>query len=293
MRGVASLRSLRRLLRLRRREQIIARVLIVLACLLGGAGLVLYALSGTRPSWWKDGFAPPTPELERAATLLENAIVSELSRPRALATQTSPAANIPPSPASAPWAVLVRSADVNAWLNTKLPRWLGEVAAEGQADRPKLAAHLASPPTPPPPSGWLGQVRELQVEFDDSGVQVGASVGPKGREQWLSATLEPSVRDGQLWLEATSARLGRVPVPVSLVFSQRDSGAGFMTPAARLPVELRTRSETRQILRGLAGSDPIVRNPSARLQDGRRVRVLGVMTQPGAIIITCQTESAR
>lgn len=280
-----SLATLRRVLRFRRRELVAARVLIAAAGGLALLGALCYALSRAQPSWWKPGYATPTPEHERMATVLENAVVTEVSKARPSAR--GPGGTGAATGVSEPWAMLVRAEDINAWLNTKLPRWVsGDSRAVGPGGEAGAGGVRRA---------WPRQVQELQVEFEEGLVLVGVRIrGAGGDDQTLTTSLRPSVRDGQLWLEATGVSVGRMPIPVGLVFSSKASagGSGLLDAASRVPKELRVLPETGQLMAALAGAVPVLEKATTKLQDGRRVRLLGVESHPSGLVLQCRTEGA-
>jgi hypothetical protein len=74
---------------------------------------------------------------------------------------------------SEPWTIELRTTEANAWLSSRLPKWLAN-----QKDNFR----------------WPKDVSGVQVEFERSRIMVGAKVSAGSRDQVLSATLEPASR---------------------------------------------------------------------------------------------------
>lgn len=213
-------------------------------------------LARSAPAWWRPARADD-PAVKAAADALENGVVNQLH-----AWRPGEAARAPGPWQSEPWTVAMQASDANAWVAASLPKWL---------------ANLERPVRLP------SQLGELQVGFSSGLVRVGASVEYGGRRHLLSASLRPEIRaDGSLWLEATWARIGRMPVPASMVLDQVIA-AGDST--------LKTDG-ARAIARVLAGMEPAARAPEIRLADGRRVRLLKIEVRDGQMWLTCRTDAS-
>lgn len=238
-----------------------ALVPAVLGLAVGAALLALVASAAVRtaPGWWRT--IPRTdPELLRRAKDVENRITNRVyaSRPMGMTGEE-------------PWAIELDAQSANAWLNARLPMWLAN-----QRDQFR----------------WPDELTNLQVAFTTgrvvigAGVRVGAAPDNPGREQVLTATLDPYVDEaGKLWLPATGVSLGRLDIPGPLVISTVRGRA-----KATIPVHLRDLPETAALFRAFAGESPIVNSAVFRLGDGRRIRVLAIDCQDDRLTITCRTE---
>lgn len=250
----------RRRFRLRKRYLAGAGLLIVGA--VSAAFLLAVGLTGRAPAWWRS-IDPSNPATLRTGTDLEAALVEEFSRVRPAAADLSPSQ---PGPwRSEDWAFSIPASDANAWLNARLPKWL---------------ANRATPVTLPP------ELVQLQVEFDQGLVHVGALVRHGDASRILSATLVPRLAaDGSLWFTATWLQAGRLPVPAGWILQRAaDPKRDY------LPERLRRLPETVAMLRAFAGEIPIIHTPVVSLGDGRRVRLLSLAARDGRLEVHCRTE---
>lgn len=238
-----------------------------LSCLALGTGAVcvLLSLSLTRqaPMWWRS-VRPDDPRVAARAASIENTLVNDLYAGRPGDEGFRPAED--GSWRSQRWTLRISAAEANAWLSARLPKWLAN-----REDPVRLPKEIA----------------ELQVGFDDGVIRVGALVRAGGDPQIVSATLEPRLApDGALWLPARWLHLGRLPVPAGPLLERAEAGG----PDGLIPASLMALPETAAMFRAFAGEAPIVSKALIRLEDGRRVRVLGVSARDGVLEITCQTE---
>lgn len=245
-----------------------AFVLIVLGTALG---LVALALSQERPRWWTS-VNVRDPAVVEVAERFENALAT-------IMTQARPAGE--DGDLSRPWTVRVNASDVNAWLNARLPAWMESREREGGAE-----------------FKWPESVQELNVDFRDGLILVGAKVSTRGKDgsgtdgaapgpgNYFSAAVEPRFGgDGALWLPARRVALGRLAVPASWMLRRPDEVA----QAERVPDELAKLPETREVLGAFAGRRAVMTNPTIRLGDGRRVKLLAMTAEDGRLSITCIT----
>jgi hypothetical protein len=235
-------------------------VLIVVGTTVGLVGL---ALSQEQPSWWKS-VNTKDPAVIAVAERLENAVATLLTQAR------------PPGEdgdVTKPWTVRVSAADVNAWLNARLPAWM-ESREDVEFE-------------------WPESLQELQIDFRDGLIHVGAKVSAAKRVEpdtrsgnYFSAAIAPQFKDdGSFWTPAKWVALGRLTVPASWMLSEPEEVAA----ADRVPDELADLAETRQVLAAFAGKQPALGNPTIRLGDGRKVKVLSMTAADGKLAITCQT----
>jgi len=98
-------------------------------------------------------------------------------------------------PAGESWAISIDPADVNAWLATRLPKWL--------AHDPEFEPFAAA--------------TELRVGSEDGALVVESPVGPRllGLVGTVRVPLELAEGDAQVRAEVGSVRIGRLPVPLS------------------------------------------------------------------------------
>ncbi len=248
-------------------------VTLVMALVLG-----LFAMVRSSPAWWRS-IDRRDPKMAELARDVENAVISILSENRPFEMGASG------ERVNKPWSFDLTSAQANAWLNTRLPKWVNNRA--GPADESVVAGASSSEGE----FRWPEEVSELQVDFSDRGIRIGARVrtsGGKddGREHVLSATLEPQVQDnGSLWLPARSVSVGRVDIPADWIADRVEVAA-----SEYLPAKVRTLPETQGMFRAFTGRGPIVTNALVRLDAGRQVRILKVVPRAGVLRVVCQTE---
>lgn len=223
--------------------------------------LVAVMMTRAAPSWWS-GLNADDAALRHAGQEIEHAVVRQLSAVR------------DPDPApgdgwrSAPWAVSMDAADANAWLNTRLRLWL--------ANQDRSFA-------------WPSQVGQVQVRFEEGTVRIGMMVRAGGRDQVLSAALRPVLHaDGSLWLPASTVQIGRLRLPASWFLDRAQHD-----PGAYMPRDLAAVPEVREMLRVFRGERPAVREAVIGVDEGRRVRLLGIQPRDGRVEITARTEGSK
>ncbi|MBL0928397.1 MAG: hypothetical protein IBJ11_12230 [Phycisphaerales bacterium] len=161
------------------------------------------------------------------------------------------------------WTVEVTEGQLAAWLNVRLPRWLAN------RDVP-----------------WPDRVGAVCARIDEWGVTLGAEVrdgGTEGRARVLGLSASPRVEGGALRLARARVHVGRLPAPMSLA-------GGRVGALVRTALGEEGAQRAGEILRG---ERPLAEPAELRLEDGRRVRLLGVELRPGRALLTLTTEPAR
>lgn len=234
-----------------------AMVVVLTVCV---AVLVAFALVRSSPRWWRT-IIREDPATISLAVNLENRVINSINdhKPKPPAVPGQPWR-------SDPWTIPVHASEANAWLNVRLPMWLANQQEKFH---------------------WPRNVSDLQVDFIDRQVTVGARVRSGDRYQVLTATLEPRLdKGGELWLQASTVNLGRLSIPASWVLERAKTGS-----ADYVPTDLRQLEETQRLFRAFEGRESIANNSQFRFE-GRTVRILEVRTSAGVVEITCQTERA-
>lgn len=212
--------------------------------------VVTIGLVRMSPDWWRTTH-PDDPATIQMAEDIETDLVNVMYQVRGGDDET--------------WSVTLRAPDANAWLNTRLVRWLGNADAEFE---------------------WPEEIGDVQVEFDRGLVHVGVRVDGADRPRVLSATLRPEFHaDGSLWVRAESVFVGRLPIPAGWVVDRADAPWPDVLPARLLEQPL-----TNHVLDALAGGVALDDDPVLDLGDGRRVRLLGLVCEQGRLRMTCRTE---
>jgi len=162
-------------------------------------------------------------------------------------------------PIGEPWTVAISAPQANAWLNAKLPRWVQSRNAH-----------------------WPEQLSQVQTHFSNGRISVGVRIGRGDNEQIVAATVNPTLgADGSLWLAQPSTNAGRLDLPAGWTISRL---------ASWLPPEIKGRQITDLVLKALRQEGPALDNTSVRLEDGRRIRLLGLSIDHERLLLTCVTE---
>lgn len=253
----------------RRRWVLVRRAVVVGAILFGlGAGVFVLAavhMVGQAPVWWRAAEIDD-PRTADVAERIERALVNELHRvDRPASEETGEGGG---DWISKEWGFSVSARDVNAWLNTRLPRWL-------ENEEPDF--------------DWPESVRELQIDFSGRQIRIGALVDTGEGLRTLWASFRPEIRgDGSLWIVADGAYIGRLPIPPSLVLGQTEARLESF-----LDMKLEDREFWSRVIRAAMGGEAMLEDASIGLGDGRRVRLLRIVSRYDRIEVTCRTEWTR
>lgn len=153
------------------------------------------------------------------------------------------------------WEFTLHELQANAWIAHRLPRWL---------------AHRDP--------GVVKELPEVRVRFEPGRVLLGAL--RDGRV--VGCALQIGLDDrGAMRARMRDARVGRAPLLGSLARSvARDA----------MPQRLRDDPDAVRILEAVLTGTPTEERVSLRLEDGRRVRIVGVRVESGTLTIGCVTE---
>ena len=166
-------------------------------------------------------------------------------------------------PDARPWRLRVRDDHVNAWLVSRLPEWL---------------AHSEN-------VEWPSQLGTPRVRFGEGGVTIGLSFDDDGHRRYVVADLEPQIVDGRLSLALNGVSLGRLWIPGASIQTLIEHYSdvvpeGFIEdPSVRRIIDLLVKEQRFE--------------PSFDLTDGRKVRLVDVVSGDGEMIIECETLLAR
>jgi len=251
------------------RRRVVLGTLLLIALLTIGL-LAASAMMQRSPAWWRR-VDTADPRTLRSAQAVENGLTTLFhqerdAKPRLDRSTPIAQAPIPTSRiASEDWRFTLRAADANAWLNTRLPAWITR--------REDLSA-------------WPKEIEQIQVDFHDGMISIGAQVRAAGVLRVLSADVIPQIRpDGSLWLPARAVRVGTLPLPTGVVLRGARQQANDM-----VPVSIRDTADSDLLWRAFLGDAALAQNPTIRLPDGRRVRILNLRSQHGVLEVTCRTE---
>jgi hypothetical protein len=200
---------------------------------------------------------------------------------------------------SQPWSISISEVDASAWLAMRLPRWVK--SRDGDA-------------------AWPPQVAQVRVAFTDDSIIAGALLGGRGgggdgrgggagggagrgrvggEVQVLGVEFHPSIDStGALRARASRVHVGRLPMPASWLASTLTRRAAEFVPKETLaspPAQAISAALLKEDDRGGepgtdSGGAVITRDAVIRLDDGRRVRVLGLTPRDGRLEVRFQTE---
>lgn len=220
------------------------RILALLVAIPLIIAFVIWRLSWMPPSWYR-----PAPASDAAAgrlgDLVEQRLIEEAHAIRA---------------AAEPWGLRIREEQINAWLATRLPKW---IAHEKNLDWPDT---LGTPQV---------RLRPTGIEF---AIPIGASASTGGRVAVVM--FEPAMTDTMLSVKATGFALGRIGLWGSPLDRARDLAAD--SALAEMQVFETTVAD-------LLGATATV-EPVFQLADGRRVRLIDVQCGSGTLDLTFITE---
>lgn len=219
----------------------VRRFFIVLSVFLVVLGVATFAVLVTRrPVWYR----PPDPMDMRVMALadrVEYRIIEEAQRIR---------------PDEGAWTVRIRSEQVNAWLASRLPKWVANRYEQG----------------------WPDALGTPQVRLAEASIDLATEVQLHGRAQVIVLTVAPWLDDdGGMRLRLDGIQLGRIPLggdPISRLTELLDGV---------VDIDDRMRSWI-AVLTGETAIDPII-----RLADDRRVRITDLRVDHDLADVTCRT----
>jgi len=139
-------------------------------------------LAGCVLAFWPPPGRPSLPaNADARGEALEQALIAAVTKVR--------------DPAGETWAIAIDPADINAWLATRLPKWV--------AHDPEFEPFAAA--------------SEVRIGSEDGAVVVESPVGPRalGLVGTVRVPLELAAGDARLHVEVGRVRIGRLPVPLS------------------------------------------------------------------------------
>jgi len=231
-------------------KRLIRMAVIVIAAIIAIAA-VLWWLSWMPPRWYQPPDAHDADAGELAA-LVEHRLAEELHNIR---------------DDGAPWQIRIRESHVNAWLATRMPRWLEHERGVEWPDR------LGTP----------------QVRFDPQRVSIavpvrrsGSSTRDRSHGRTFTVTLEPTLDQSELRFALTGIRVGRLPVP-----GDPQAQLARFGPPAPDAGESDFAAYLRQLVHGAVGVDPTL-----TLVDDRQIIMTEVRVGRGVLDLTMLTTPA-
>jgi hypothetical protein len=225
------------------------RIVIGIVFVLLAVALALWWMAASPPRWYH----PPDPhdaEANELAGLVEHRLAEEIHKIRE---------------DDSPWRLRIREEQINAWLATRMPKWLEH--EQGME--------------------WPAQLGTPQVRFDPDSISIALPMRPH-REQddadsrWrmITFTLIPQFHESEVRFILTALRIGRLATPGDPVehLERLAEHRGWDAREDELTAYLR------QLLRGEAGLEPAI-----KLVDDRRVQLQKLHLQRGYIDISATT----
>jgi hypothetical protein len=151
------------------------KFLLITTVLLGVAGLVLWRVTMTPPSWYR----PPDVQDAAVADLAEQVeyrLVEQTQKVRPRAEQ---------------WSLRVRENQINSWLAVRLPKW---IAHQGDAD-------------------WASRVGTPQVRLEPGVISVAVPLLEGALSRTVVVSAELQLTDGTLHARLSRVALGGMSLP--------------------------------------------------------------------------------
>ena len=216
----------------RPRRRVLSLVLLAIALLVLGCLIFMRP-----PSWWQP-ISSNDPVALSMGENFENACITAVHRVRE---------------DRMPWAVRVRDADVNAWLATRLPKWL---------------AHAG-----------MSKLGDVVVNFDEGSIEIGTEIADVPGIAVVE--FAPRIEKQQLGIDRSGVSIGRLPLPFGEHFVMAALIGAIRGDDA--PAELKIASE---LLQGRAVGAQF------KLADGRVVRLRDVEVHEGELVLEFETDLA-
>lgn len=219
--------------------------IVALLCITALLSILLSAgawLASRPPSWWAS--LEPTPETDATAQALERGLVNTIQRPRRHGET---------------WIIEVRASDANAWLATRLPKWL---AHEG-ADLERYC-------------------RDAALRFEPGRITLAARLAGPSAERIVLTSFRPRITtSGALHADDVRLGVGRLALPLAL-------GVHRLLP--ELPQNSDTAQASARIVKNLTSGQPLTPTATIALDDGRRVRLLDLRVEQDRLLLTCRCD---
>jgi hypothetical protein len=157
------------------------------------------------------------------------------------------------------WWIEVRQDQLNAWLAARLPQWI---------------AHEHG-------VGWPADLGRPQVNLDEGGLSVGVNLETSMGTRYVVAHLAPTIADDRLVLGLKGLSVGRAWIPGAplgaVIEQMRAAGVGDFLDDPGVAALVRLLDDRQSL------------DPTVTLGDGRRVRMLDLRCERGAVLLQART----
>lgn len=155
----------------------------------------------------------------------------------------------------APWRIAIPEEAATAWINARLPRWLANRGVD-----------------------WPLEGVPIVVRFRADGSLILGADTSEGADatRVIGARAAPSLSDAGPSLRLTEVSLGSLTLPPSFAAS---------TIRRAIPAD----SDARAIVRALLDGGPLTDDASVRVDESRRVMIIGLSIEDGRATLTCVT----
>jgi hypothetical protein len=211
--------------------------------------VVVWRKATQKPEWW-DASLPVAPTVPAADVGADIEMAVTTEM-----TQERPAQNS--------WTIDITEQQASAWLTGRLPDWLLNRSADVPAEWSRTA------------------IRFTQDEF-----HIVAEVTPQnGGTRYVGVVLQPWIDENYaLRIQANAATLGRLRTPFNVIADR------LRPKLARITADTGADGSNSRAVQDFFETQSLTVSPADfELDDGRKVRIVGVSITPGNLRLTCTT----
>jgi hypothetical protein len=245
-------------------RQVVVGGLLIMAAVTAALMAVGWVLVRARPSWWRQ-VDVRSPEVQRLASAVENGLITAMNDVRPADGRS--------------WSIRLDEGAMAAWLAARLPSWAVSQGGLG---------------------AWPSGLERVQACFREGEVVVGAELRRAGASQHVSIPFRATVGDdGVLRVVPGWVRLGRLALPTGTALGalgvREDRGRGAAgaggEPGVGAPLmDLLSEHGSSELVRAIGSGRGWEGRVLVPLADGRRAHLVGVVVEPGALVLRWRDE---